>query len=556
MHNMHYIHQARRAPYICASCIRNLDNGASRITRTYATYRSGNRSNDAVAEYLNRRPSLAAPRALHLPQNASPLPRNAYSATKKPMRLAIIGSGPAGFYSAHRLMKQVPDAMVDMYEKLPVPYGLVRFGVAPDHPEVKNCQDTFEEVAASDRFNYIGNVEVGQSLALADMKPHYDAILFAYGATEDKKLGIPGEDLSGVYSAREFVGWYNGHPELSHLTPQLDQGDHAVIIGQGNVALDVARILLQPPHLLKHTDIAEHALAVLSRSKVRRIQVAGRRGPLQAAFTIKEARELMHFPKVGFKSDAKKFYPRDLGVFPRAQKRLAEVLLKGSHCDGRDHKRRWELSFMRSPQAIRGDNHVTGVDFQKTAFAPDADPLSKGAKVVPTNEWVQSPASVVFRSVGYKSTALPGLSELGALFDEKLGIIPNDAYGRVISPSKGPGALSAGHLPGLYAVGWVKRGPTGVIVSTMMDAFTTGDVIAADWKADAQFLNTEKGVNKSTGLGWDGVRDKVLAKGVIPVDWEAWKKIDQAERARGKEKGKLREKFTDFEQMKMAAGLS
>lgn len=268
----------------------------------------------------------------------------------------------------------------------------------------------------------------------------------------------------------------------------------------------------------------------------------------------------MSFPNVGFKSNVHTFYPQNIDVLPRAQKRLAEVLLKGSSCDERDHRKRWQLSFMKSPVAILPDSkapdHVGSVELQRTAFAPHTDPLSKDAKVVPTNETVEFPASVVFRSVGYKSVALPGLEQLGVMFDNKLGIIPNDAYGRILSPSKGPGHLSAAHLPGLYAVGWVKRGPTGVIVSTMMDAFTTGDAIVQDWKSDAQFLNTDRGVNKSTGLGWDGVKDKVLAQGVVPVDWEAWKRIDKEERERGKIVKKKREKFTSFEQMKIAAGLA
>lgn len=180
-------------------------------------------------------------------------------------------------------MNKVQDAVVDMYEQLPVPYGLVRFGVAPDHPEVKNCQDTFEELAASPRFNYIGNVRVGQDIDLSTMKPHYDAILFSYGASEDRKLGIPGEELSGVFSAREFVGWYNGLPQFQNLAPDLEAGDKAVIIGQGNVALDVARILLTPVDTLRKTDITEQAIDVLSRSKVNSVKVVGRRGPLQVA---------------------------------------------------------------------------------------------------------------------------------------------------------------------------------------------------------------------------------------------------------------------------------
>jgi adrenodoxin-NADP+ reductase len=209
---------------------------------------------------------------------------NAYSTaatSRKPLRLAIIGSGPAGFYTAYRLMKKVQDAVIDMYEQLPVPYGLVRFGVAPDHPEVKNCQDTFEEVALSPRFNYIGNVCAGRDFALAQMKPHYDAVLFSYGASEDRKLDIPGEDTPGVYSAREFVGWYNGLPQFQGLKPQLQAGEEAVIIGQGNVAMDLARILLTPVENLSKTDITEKALQTLSESKVRSVKIVGRRGPLQ-----------------------------------------------------------------------------------------------------------------------------------------------------------------------------------------------------------------------------------------------------------------------------------
>lgn len=567
-----FVRSASNAPYMCTRCTGSLRRAALNTTaRLRVAFPASIRPIHAAATAAVARGSLrAAPRATHFL-------RNAYStASTKPMRLAIIGSGPAGFYAAHRLMKQLPDALVDMYEKLPVPYGLVRFGVAPDHPEVKNCRQTFEEVAASRRFNYIGNVEVGRVLALADMKPHYDTILFAYGASEDRKLDIPGEDAySGVYSAREFVGWYNGHPEFAHLTPELDKGEHAVIIGQGNVALDVARMLVKPLQQLRTTDIADHAYEALSRSTIKWVNIVGRRGPLQvslplpmlpyqadatqAAFTIKEARELMQLPKVGFQSNAKDFYPLDLSPLPRAQKRLAELLSRGSPCSESDREKECKISFMKAPVAILPDagapSQVGSVRFQKTAFAADTDSLSRSAKVIRTDEIVQSPASAVFRSVGYKSTALPGLEDLGVLFDDRLGIIPNDAHGRIISPWTGPGNLTAGHLPGLYAVGWVKRGPTGVIVDTMMDAFTTSDVIVQDWNTNAQFLNTENGVNNSTGLGWDAVKDRVLAQGTIPVDWDAWKRIDRAERETGMELNKSASKFTSWEQMKVVAGL-
>ncbi|PVI01935.1 NADPH:adrenodoxin oxidoreductase mitochondrial precursor [Periconia macrospinosa] len=478
--------------------------------------------------------------------------RRSTTASERPLRLAIIGSGPAGFYTAHRLMKKVQNAVVDMYEQLPVPYGLVRFGVAPDHPEVKNCEDTFDMVAASERFNYIGNVKVGQHLRLTDMKPHYDAILFSYGASEDKKLGIPGENLPGVYSAREFVAWYNGLPEFRDLNPDLQFGDHAVIVGQGNVAMDVARILLTPVDDLRKTDISTHALETLSASKIKSVNVVGRRGPLQAAFTIKEARELMRIPDVAFAPIDKSLFPSDLRKLERPPRRIAELLLKGTQHTPEESAKSWALKFLLSPVSMyphETANLVAGVTFAKQAFAAEADRYSKSARVVPTAETITMPTSLAFRSVGYKSTALPGLSDFGVPFDEKLGIIPNDPHGRVITASSGPGELGAGHVPGLYCAGWVKRGPTGVIASTMSDAFMSADVIASDWESDVPFLNSGRNGNESTGLGWDGVKDAVAQSGTKPVSWEDWKKIDAAERSRGKELGKEREKFTSVEDM-------
>lgn len=227
----------------------------------------------------------------------------------RPFRMAVIGSGPAGFYTSYKVMSKIENSIVDMYEHLPVPFGLVRFGVAPDHPEVKvnlhqsdpdrttrkscanakqNCQDKFSEVAESPNFNFIGNISIGDhagALPLASLLPHYDAILYAYGASRDRTLNIPGEDsLKGIYSARAFVGWYNGLPEYANLEPDLTQGDEAIVIGQGNVALDVARILLQDPDILRTTDITERAIETLQKSQIRRVRVVGRRGPLQVCF--------------------------------------------------------------------------------------------------------------------------------------------------------------------------------------------------------------------------------------------------------------------------------
>ncbi|RMZ70060.1 hypothetical protein GMOD_00000105 [Pyrenophora seminiperda CCB06] len=471
------------------------------------------------------------------------------------LRVAIIGSGPAGFYSAYRLMNKNKDAFIDMYEQLPVPYGLVRYGVAPDHPEVKNCQDTFEEAAQSPRFNYVGNVKVGHDIELAKMKPHYDAILFSYGASEDKQLGIPGEDLPGVYSARSFVAWYNGLPQFQDLDPNLQAGEQAVVIGQGNVALDVARILLTPVDVLRKTDMAEQAIQTLSESKVRSVRVVGRRGPIQAAFTVKEARELMNLPSVAFEPIDRTLYPTDIKKLPRVQKRIAEVLLKGSKTDIQEASRKWTLDFMRAPKSMHANaGRLSSLTFTKQQFVPDGDPFSQTTRVMPTNEETSLEASLAFRSVGYKSTALPGLSDIGVPFDEKLGIIPNDMYGRIITPSAGPGNLTAGHVSGLYCAGWVKRGPTGVIASTMQDAFASADVIAQDWDANVPFLNDKSGDNQSSGLGWHGIKEEVERKGVRPLSWSDWKKIDEAERARGKAKGKEREKFQSVEDMLRIVG--
>ncbi|KAK5148767.1 hypothetical protein LTR04_000532 [Oleoguttula sp. CCFEE 6159] len=480
--------------------------------------------------------------------------------SERPFRLAVIGSGPAGFYSAYRAMHKVPESVVDMYEQLPVPYGLVRFGVAPDHPDVKNCQAKFEEVADSPRFNFIGNIAVGSALPLTALRPHYDAILFAYGASKDKALDIPGEALSGVLSARAFVGWYNGLPEYASLDPALAAGEDAVIIGQGNVALDVARILLADLAVLRKTDITETALEALSKSRVRRVQVVGRRGPLQAAFTIKEVRELMNLPSVAFAPIDPALFPADAATLPRQQRRITQVLQKGSSTPSSAALKSWALRFLLSPSAFRASSpsstQLSSVDFTHTAFAPDSSPFDRSASVTAADPALTTslPAALAFRSVGYKSAPLPGLADLGVPFDSALGTIPNDGYGRVLSASLGPGgALTAGHVPGCYCAGWVKRGPTGVIASTMEDAFASADVVAADWGAAVPFLNGSaadpKRCAEATGLGWEGVKAEAERRRLRRVSWAEWKVIDEWEIEEGRRRGKEREKVRSVEEM-------
>jgi adrenodoxin-NADP+ reductase len=257
----------------------------------------------------------------------------------------------------------------------------------------------------------------------------------------------------------------------------------------------------------------------------------------------------MHIPTLAFEPIDRSFYPTEVKKLPRVQKRIAEVLLKGTPSSENSDKT-WALDFLQAPKSMNAtSNHLSSVTFTRQEFAPNADPFDQRTRVVPTEIESTTEASLAFRSVGYKSTALPGLSDLGIPFDTKLGIIPNDIHGRVVTPSAGPGELTAGHLSGLYCAGWVKRGPTGVIASTMQDAFSSADIIAQDWEAGVPFLNDVQGKTESTGLGWDGVREEVEKKGVRPLAWADWKVIDKAERERGVRRGKEREKFGSVGEM-------
>ncbi|KAF7548297.1 hypothetical protein G7Z17_g7148 [Cylindrodendrum hubeiense] len=480
-----------------------------------------------------------------------------------PFRLAVVGSGPAGFYTSYRVMGKIPSARVDMYESLPVPFGLVRHGVAPDHPEVKNCQEKFDEIASSPNFTFIGNVSIGQpghstqhcTIELQSLLRNYDAVLFSYGASEDRKLGIPGEStLNCIYSARHVVGWYNGLPDCAGLDLDLTQGEEAVIIGQGNVALDVARMLLEDIDVLKKTDITEHALAKLAESRVKRVHVVGRRGPMQAAFTIKEIRELMKLSRVEFHSFDRSLVPEDLKSLPRATRRLMEVLVKGSPTPHESASKSWSLDSCLSPKQFLANqeslSNVASTEFNITELSSPFDPKSP---VKSTGETVILPSDIVFRSVGYKSVPLPGFDDAGIQFDDRRGIICNDGLGRVRSLASSNKAedVNKQNVPGVYCAGWVKRGPTGVIASTMQDAFITGDAIAEDWLSGAPFSNTS---SEQPMRGWEEVRKEADSSNGRAVAWDDWRRIDQAERERGQKAGKEREKFTSTADMLAVLG--
>ncbi|OAP59093.1 hypothetical protein AYL99_06391 [Fonsecaea erecta] len=435
-----------------------------------------------------------------------------------------------------------------MYEQLPVPFGLVRFGVAPDHPE--NVQDTFQAIAASPEFTFIGNVNLGHDLPLPLLARHYDAIVFAYGASKDRKIGLEGEDKPHIYSARAFVGWYNGLPEYRNLNPDLTAGDTAVVVGQGNVALDVARTLLSRVDVLSRTDITEYALDALAQSKIKHVHVVGRRGPMQAAFTIKEVRELLHLEDVNFRPIPNHLFPPDLSKLPRPKRRLMELLKKGSPLKDSAPKS-WSLDFLLAPTSLKWSDadpdRLDGVVFSKTKLENPADPESK---VSATDETQLIPTSTLFRSIGYKAEAIPGMAELGVDFDERKGTIRHDGMGRVV-----PMGDSSGHeASSIYCSGWVKRGPTGVIASTMTDAFQTAESIVADWKNKAQRLTEASAQGRRDG--WKGVQADAAMSGLPlrPVHWDNWQRIDQVEKQLGKQKGKPREKFGSVQEMLGVSG--
>uniref|UniRef100_A0A9L0IBR8 NADPH:adrenodoxin oxidoreductase, mitochondrial n=1 Tax=Equus asinus TaxID=9793 RepID=A0A9L0IBR8_EQUAS len=377
----------------------------------------------------------AWPRTRPPPAGCTLSVRQQFSTQEQMPQICVVGSGPAGFYTAQHLLKHHPRAHVDIFEKQLVPFGLVRFGVAPDHPEVKNVINTFTQTAHSDRCAFHGNVVVGRDVTVPELREAYHAVVLSYGAEDHQALGIPGEELPGVFSARAFVGWYNGLPENRELAPDLSC-DTAVILGQGNVALDVARILLTPPEHLEKTDITEAALGVLRQSRVKTVWIVGRRGPLQVAFTIKELREMIQLPGTRPILDPADFLGLQdrIKEVPRPRKRLTELLLRtatekpGAEEAARQASasRTWGLRFFRSPQQVLPSpdgRQVAGIRLAVTRLEGVGDTT----RAVPTGDVEDLPCGLVLSSVGYKSRPI----DHSVPFDPKLGVIPN-MEGRVV----------------------------------------------------------------------------------------------------------------------------
>lgn len=454
-----------------------------------------------------------------------------------PLRVAVIGSGPAGFYTASHLFRH-PDlaVAVDMFDRLPAPFGLVRYGVAPDHPKDKSVVRAYHRTAQHPGYRFFGNVQFGHDISLADLAAHYHQVAFATGAQLDRALGIAGEDLTGNHSAAEFVAWYNGHPDYAEHCFDLRQ-EHVVIVGMGNVALDVARILCRTHDELARTDIADHALAALRDHGVKNITLVGRRGPAQAAFTPPEIRELGELCDVDVSVP-----PDEAALDPISEahlcanpdkntnKNLATLAQYAQSVAG-GKQRRLTLRFFLSPIELLGEaGKLTAVRLVRNE-ARQADDGSVRARATGIEETLS--AGLVFRSVGYRGVALPGVP-----FNEARGVIENDR-GRVTDAA---GAT----LDGLYAAGWIKRGPTGVIGTNKTCARETVDAMLEDL---AQSRHLHPQVSDSSALP-----RCVQDLGDTVISYQDWQRIDSVEIHKGEAAGRPRVKFTRIEEALQAAG--
>jgi len=455
-----------------------------------------------------------------------------------PTRIAVIGSGPAGFYAAGHLLKDADAGFeVDMLERLPTPWGLVRSGVAPDHPKIKSVTRIYEKTAAHPRFRYFGNVTFGEHVSREELLRHYHAIVYATGSPSDRPLGIPGEGLPGSHAATEFVGWYNGHPDHTDLEVDLLSAERAVVIGNGNVAIDVARMLVLAPEELAPTDTADHALEVLAASRVKEVVVLGRRGPAQAAFTNPELLELGELSEADVIVDSEEL-ERGLAVHDeRAEqdataRRNVEILREYAAREPKGHPKRVVLRFLLSPTALVAgqDGHLAEVELVRNELIED--PSRPGAlRAQATDETETIPAGLVFRAIGYRGIPLPRVP-----FDERSGVIPN-AGGRVTDAESGE------TLAGEYVVGWIKRGPSGVIGTNKKDAQETVDAMFED-------LGSSNGSRHAPEQP-DAEAVEALLRKRQPelVSYAGWEAIDRHERAAGEPAGRPRVKVTSIEEM-------
>jgi ferredoxin--NADP+ reductase len=431
---------------------------------------------------------------------------------------AVVGSGPAGFYTAEALDKAFGEnARIDILDRYPVPYGLIRFGVAPDHQSLKAVSKRYDKVAESPGVDFIGNVTIGRDVSVEELLGFYDAVILAIGAPHDRKLGIPGEDLPGVVGSAEFVGWYNGHPDFADLDPPLD-GTHAAVIGNGNVALDCARILSKTQDEFSGSDIVGHALESLDKSVIRTVTILGRRGPHQIAMTPKELGELGHLAEASPVVDGADFPPIEADDALEPGQRKSITILREFVAAGVDESKpkRMVFDFFARPIRIEGDGRAERIIVERTEL--DEAGAARG-----TGEEYAVPASLIVSAIGYASPHIEGVP-----YDERGGKFANEG-GRIADR--------------LFAVGWARRGPTGTIGTNRPDGYEVAELVAAEMPPGSS----------SDRVGAEGLKALLVERGVMPTDYDDWHKIEETEVDRARP-GSPREKFVRVEDWMKTVG--
>jgi len=444
-----------------------------------------------------------------------------------PLRVAIVGSGPSGFYATEALIKSDLTVEIDLIERLPAPFGLVRSGVAPDHPKLKQAIEVYKKIAQNPEFNFVGNVTVGKDVSAKELQEMYHAVIYTCGAETDRKLGIPGEDLAGSYTATEFVGWYNGHPDYRDRTFDLSH-ETAVVIGQGNVAADVSRILAKSVDELKHTDISQHALDALAESKIKTIYVVGRRGPAQAKFASKELKEFLEIENCRAYIDPEEMKLNEVSQQEleakegRGNKKNVEIFQKFAESEDSGKSRICISTFLKSPVRLEGDGRLEKVVLEINELS--GEPFKQSAKGTGKN--IEIDCGILFRSIGYNGVPIEGVP-----FYDRWGTIPN-VEGRITAEQDGA------VVPGLYTAGWIKRGPSGIIGTNRACAVETVEMLLEDVGKFA----TDK-------PGRESLYKILDANDTQYINYPQWEKIDAAEVAAGESKGKPREKYTRRDEM-------
>ena len=444
------------------------------------------------------------------------------------LRVAVVGAGPSGFYATQALFRADRPIQVDLFERLPSPFGLVRSGVAPDHPKLKRPIELYQRIADTPDFTFVGNVCIGQDLAVETLRQHYHAVIFANGSESARPMGIPGESLVGCHSATAFVGWYNGHPDYRDEVIDVSC-ETAVVIGQGNVAVDVCRILTKTVDELRHTDIAQHALDVLADSRIREVHLIGRRGPLQAKFTHQELKELGVLEACTVEVDSEELLlnsasETELNDTTRPAQdnaRNYKILKRFAETSSRARPRRCRLRFLLSPTALKGNKRLQQVILEKNQLSgPAGKQLAQGTGVLEKID-----CGLLISSIGYRGSPISGLP-----FDRARGMIPN-REGRIFKGDE--------PIAGLYTVGWIKRGPTGLIGTNKADAKETVNALLNDFSQGTP----------SPRIGLEGLRPALSRLGIEVISYSTWQRIDDQEIARGAAKTKPREKFTRVSEM-------